>query len=1062
MKQLKVYKASAGSGKTYTIALEYIKELLLNDSRNYHRHILAVTFTNDATGEMKNRILAELFGLAFETNDSAGFRDSLQEILRKTGKPMDASQIREKAYIALNNILHDYSRLSITTIDSFFQKILRNLARELGKGSKFNIEMNTAKIRSEAIVSMIEKAHLDKKLIGWLTTYVKTKLENGGNWRIKNEIIKFSACIFDEFFQEHEFRLRKQLDEQPDIFTTLNKEQYKQLKAYKTFFQNTYRQVSDILDKNNLQADDFIRGSIIKFWQKLSDDPQANVTIKIENYLNSAENWVTKSHKRRTEIIALVNDQLIGILADTVDKLSRYHTTRLISGNIHQLGLIWYIVNEIDAINRENNRFMLSDTASLLHKMIDDSDTPFIYEKIGAEIQHVMIDEFQDTSRLQWKNFHTLLSEILDNNNFSMIVGDEKQAIYRWRNGDWRILNTIDRLLNDKAEVKALKFNYRSEKKVIEFNNQLFSEAGSILQTKFKEELTELSDSPFECIYTSKQVSQETKKKNDAGFASVDFIEAPKDTSYKERVFVCLLEKIGELKNVGIAAQDICILTRTNTEIKGIADFLSSKKEDFPELDRENYLRIISNEAFELQSSLAVKIIMEALKVVSDPENSVFKARLDYYLYQAGTRFSGEMDLQNRQLTSMPLFELITYFYNVFNLKELDGQSAYLFFFYDAIYQFMDNHSPDVLSFIAYWEEDLKMKTIPGGEGMAGIRAMTIHKSKGLQFHTVLIPYCTWELNPKFNPVVWCERKSGIYDLELLPVNYTSSMGETVFSKEYQYETSLSWLDNLNLLYVAFTRAEQNLIIFGKNKQNLKNIADVKTVSDLLQWSIVGLSGKWDPETLHFENGTLTAKKKTETQPNDNLLKQLPQNCDIVFRAEEFAKDKSIFKQSNKSREFIKGETSSGKEKYVAYGSVMHELFSRIQSFEDIESAVHDMICEGLILPEKENQFVEKTKNSIREAEVEHWFDGSCRSYSEQSIIVRKGNDITTRRPDRILFSDDSTLVIDYKFGKPHSSHQKQMKEYLELLKEMGYSNLKAYLWYVEKGEILNVAQDAI
>jgi len=1069
MSQLRLYKASAGSGKTYTLALEYIKELLLGGSDTYRR-ILAVTFTKDATGEMKERILSDLYGLAFATPDSANFLGSVQKTLKEAGRPMDEALIRKKAGEMLNAIIHDYSRLYITTIDSFFQKILRNLARELGRGSKFNLEMNSAKVRMDAVSRMIENAHQNPQLLQWLTTYVENKLEQDGNWRFKDDVYRFSACIYDEFFQEHEAVLRKQLNENPSIFSDIKNHHFALLQKYKSFFKDTYRQAMDLLNANQLDTSDFIRkGIVFDFWKNLAENQQGDVGKTIENLRTDAENWSTKTHKRRNDMIALAETRLMDLLAETVSVLQKQDTSQLILGNIHQLGLIWYITEEISAINAENNSFMLSDTALFLHRMIDASDSPFIYEKIGAEIRHVMIDEFQDTSRLQWSNFKVLLSDILANNRFSMIVGDVKQSIYRWRNGDWRILNQIGKELATREQ--PLDFNYRSEKQVVTFNNDFFSEAGNLLNDKYKEELFDSIESPFSLVYSKENVSQKTPDKTDNGYVSVDFLQDGETESYKEAVLSTLLEKIQFLQTADIRAGDICILVRNNNQIQWIADYFSSKKEDYPELAAGNYLNIVSNEAFQLNSSLSVRIIIEALKTIAYPDDLVYKANLEYLLKNichpaldarppeewgiAGLRFASPA-----MTTTLPLLELISYLYRFYGLERLEGQSAYLFFFFDAVTDYLKDHSTDVHSFLSFWEEELSQKTISAGEGIEGVRAMTIHKAKGLQFHTVLIPYCNWELNPKKNPIVWCGRKEGYYDLELLPVNYSDKMKNTVFSEEYRQETAFSWLDNLNLLYVAFTRAEQNLIIFGKNKKQLSSLENVKNVSDLLQWIVPDkmpviprlTRDPSDIPAFHYETGVISNIRKAKEETT-NPLKQTPPPLFVDFVSGEFLKGKSVFKQSNQSREFIHSDSPS-KEKYVTHGNIMHALFAAINTPDDIDKAVDRFVSNGLILPAEKDDYKDKIHSYLQNPQVNDWFSGKYTVYPEFSIIINENGTITTKRPDRVLLSDDTTLVIDYKFGEPHHSHETQMQEYLTLLHTMNYPNIEGYIWYVEKGEV--------
>ncbi|MDR0612087.1 MAG: UvrD-helicase domain-containing protein [Dysgonamonadaceae bacterium] len=1042
MSQLKIYKASAGSGKTYTLAKEYIKELMLRDSDENYRHILAVTFTKEATGEMKDRILAELYGLAFNTSDSQEFLDSVQTALHEAGKHADESFIREKARRVLDAILHDYSHLYITTIDSFFQKILRNLARELGKGSRFNLEMNTAQVRLDAVNQMIENAHQNPQLLQWLTTYVENKLEQDDNWHFKDEVYRFSASIYDEFFQEHEQLLHKQLDNNPAIFSRLKIHHQKLLRDYKTFFQTTWNKVSGLLINNGLEPADFIRkGSIFDFWKNLAENQKGEVNKTVSNLLENAENWSAKSSKRRDEIIALAGNELCGILQETVDIWQKQNTSRLILGNIHQLGLVWHITNEINGMNLENNRFMLSDTALFLNRMIDRSDSPFIYEKIGAEIRHVMIDEFQDTSRLQWGNFKVLLSDILSNNYFSMIVGDVKQSIYRWRNGDWRILNRVGDELSVHPE--ALDYNFRSEKRIVTFNNDFFAKAGEVLDRKFGEELRELSDSPFASVYKKEEIFQKSNKTADSGYVSIDFLHDGEEEKYKDAVLSRLLKKLESLREVKIPASDICILVRNNSQIKVIAEYFSSVKPDFPELAAGNYLNIVSSEAFQLDNSLAVNIIMQALKAVACPDNPVFPAQFEYLNVPFRAHCGGEPQ------STMPLPELISYFYRLYDLQKIEGQSAYLFSFFDAISQYLKNNSMDIHSFISFWDKELSKKTIPAGEGIDGVRAMSIHKSKGLQFHTVLLPYCTWELNPKKNPIVWCGPKEGYYDIELLPVNYSEKMEGTVFSKEYQTETSFSWMDNLNLLYVAFTRAERNLVIFGKYKKNLAGLEQVKNVSDLLQWTVPDLDGTWNNETLHFDFGIWEQNVDSTAGKTDNLLKQKAPSQYVDFVSEAFPEGKSIFKQSNKSRDFVDPDISPRRQ-YIERGNIMHALFAGVRTVDDVEKAADKLISEGIIRPCEKADYVDKIESAIRKSGVEDWFSDKYKVYSEFSILVEENGEITTKRPDRVLLSETETLVIDYKFGEPHAAHRKQMRQYVGLLESMGYPRVRGHIWYVE------------
>jgi ATP-dependent exoDNAse (exonuclease V) beta subunit len=1051
MSKLKVYKASAGSGKTYTLALEYIKELILRDIPDNYRHILAVTFTKDATGEMKDRILAELYGLAFNTQDSQGFLASLHVLLREAGKELEEKEIRERSKRALLRILHDYSRLNITTIDSFFQRVLRNLARELGKGSRFNLEMNTNRILSDAVHATIEKAGENGQILNWLTTYIENKLDESKNWQIEEEIFDFSHCIYDEYFQEHEYLLRKQLHKNPGIFAELNKQQHIIQNECKAFFKKTFAEINALLDENHLEMSDFgnSKYAIALFAKTAQGDYKPTVGATVEKCCASPEAWGGAKSKRKSEIVALAGSHFIPLLQQTLETLSVMNTSQMIARNLHQLGLIRDITEEISEQNAANNRFMLSDTALFLHRMIDRSDAPFIYEKLGAEIKHVMIDEFQDTSRLQWNNFKVFLADIQASNRFSLIVGDVKQSIYRWRNGDWRILGNIGKELNVKE--LNLDYNYRSEKEIIEFNNHFFPLAARSLHSLYETYWGDTSGSPFLSTYSPENVIQQTKKTVAKGLVSIDFIpEKADDKAYDDRVKETVLEKLQSLCQAGIPAREICILTRYNRDVVRLANYLSSLKAEHPTLTERHYLDLVSNEAFQLDSSPAVKILIEALRCIADPDNPVVRAQLKH-LTTGNAVYPDNFVSFAARLRAMPLLELITYLYNFFDLARIPGQTAYLFTFYDAVSAYLNERYADIPLFLAFWNDELHKKTIGGGAGVEGIRAMSIHKSKGLQFHTVIIPYCDWKIQPRSSVTVWCGPKEGFYDLELLPVSYNKGMAGTIFAEEFKDETSQTWMDNLNLLYVAFTRAEHNLLIIASENDRLDDTAKINTVSDLLQINRNGLPGNWNGEKQVFEAGVLDVCD-TADKRNDNLLKETPEPFPVSFVAGVFKPDELIFKQSNQSREFV--TPSPPLSRYIDYGNLMHKLFEQINTWEDTGKAIENLISEGLIQPGEASAIRDKIRLSIVESQVEDWFSGKYKNYSEATVLMEEDGELKQKRPDRVLVGDDSVRVIDFKFGGTHSIHKKQVREYMQLLEKMGYSRVEGYLWYVETRKV--------
>jgi ATP-dependent exoDNAse (exonuclease V) beta subunit len=348
----------------------------------------------------------------------------------------------------------------------------------------------------------------------------------------------------------------------------------------------------------------------------------------------------------------------------------------------------------------------------------------------------------------------------------------------------------------------------------------------------------------------------------------------------------------------------------------------------------------------------------------------------------------------------------------------------------------------------------LHKKTVSGGAGIDGIRAMSIHKSKGLQFHTVIVPYCDWDIHPRSGTTVWCGTKEGFYDLELFPVSYSKGMGDTIFAAEYKEETVQTWMDNLNILYVAFTRAERNLLILAQENEKLDSVLKITTVSDLLQISAGHLFDLPTDDGRAFEKGVLSAAAPAAEKTSDNLLKQAPKPYAITFVSETFKQGESIFKQSNQSREFVDPKARS-KENYVAYGNIMHKLFEQIDTMDDIDRAIDNHISAGLMHPDESRIYREKVRSAIIESGVEDWFSGKYRNYPEATILTEENGELKQKRPDRVLVSGEAAIVIDFKFGESHQAHHKQVRQYMDLLENMAYPSVEGYLWYVEERKVL-------
>ncbi|MGL4853091.1 MAG: UvrD-helicase domain-containing protein [Phocaeicola sp.] len=1095
--ELVVYKASAGAGKTFTLAVEYIK-LLIENPRAY-RNVLAVTFTNKATSEMKERILSQLYGIWTGDKASAPY---LQKVVEQLGKSEE--EIQKAAGEALRFMIHDYSRFRIETIDSFFQSVMRNLARELELGANLTIELNNSEVLSDAVDSMIEKLDRNSPLLYWLLEYIDERIADDKRWNVSNEIKSFGRSIFDEGYIERGAGLREKLQDKNCIKNyrrTLQAIQQEALEQMKGFSE----QFVGVLEGYGLAPEDLKNGSrgIASYFNKLQQgelgDKIRNATV--EKCLASAEEWSTKTSPNRPTILNLAEQQFIPLLNESEQLRSvnnlLINSCQLSLRHINNVRLLSHIDQEVRSLNEEQGRFLLSDTNALLHQLVKDDDSSFVFEKIGANIRHVMIDEFQDTSRMQWDNFRLLLLEGLSQGANSLIVGDVKQSIYRWRNGDWGILNGLKSHIDAfPIRVETLKTNRRSAANVILFNNSVFTKVCELLNERYRAELNS------DCIDLQEaysDVCQETDKDPGQGYVKATFLAESKKDNYTELTLAALAEEVVQLVQTGVVLSDMAILVRKNKNIPLIADYF----------DKNTPYKIVSDEAFRLDASLAICMLMDGLRYLTQPTNQVAKAQLaaayqneilkkeieinQLLLTDINSYLPTAFLEQQEELCLMPLYEVLERMFHLFEMARIEQQDAYLCAFFDAVLEYQQRHSSELTAFIKAWEEKLCAKTIPSGE-VEGIRILSIHKSKGLEYHTVLLPFCDWKMENETNShMIWCAPQQPPFsDLDIVPVNYSGTMQQSIYQADYLNERLQLWVDSLNMLYVAFTRARKNLILWGRKEKASG------TVSEILQQALnlISLPEESVPTTpiselfppFHIIKRGETATEATDPSLPKNKKEEVEAE-DILYEAgvcypSEAKKEQQAhtnkllieptalplhvesieaqveFKQSNQSTKFVKGQEEKAEDSYIQQGELLHHLFEGIRTERDIPNAIERLTLEGLISSSKQRKEIEELiKKVFQSAQVRDWYSGRWELYNECAILYKENGKLQTRRPDRVMMKENEVVVVDLKFGKKRKNYNKQVAEYMTLLEQMGYTQVRGYLWYLFKNEVEEITR---
>lgn len=1066
---LTIYRASAGAGKTHRLTGEYL--LLLFSQPGAYRRILAVTFTNKATDEMKGRIVEELFHLA-----SGQPSDYVQLLV--SSYQLTEDKVRRQARKILIAILHDYSAFNISTIDRFFQQTMRAFTREIGLQGGYGIEMDQERVLTEAIDRLLSDLDQpeNKELLGWLLRFAEVKVEDGGEWNLRRDITALGREVFKESYKVFSEEVARDISDKQAL------EAYKDtlygiIRAVEKEIQEIGKKGLAVMEQFGLTPADFKGGKTSQMFHfcRWATGEIKEPTMTFCSFADNLEACFTQKMNASQKAIigtAFENglNECIKKAIARFEQMTDYNTAREIIRYYYTLGILTDISSEIAAYREEKNVMLIADTTELLNRVIAGSNAPFIYEKTGTQIDHFMIDEFQDTSGMQWENFRPLIEESLAHNRANLVVGDVKQSIYRFRNSDWKLLD--EQVARDfpaeEIREETLKDNWRSCRHIVEFNNALFTAAPYLLQSAYNDDLSQSSlDADAQAAFSTRimaayqrsyqRVPKPFQEKD--GHVRVEFVAAEEESDWKDKALKRLPSVLQQLQTNGYALKDIAILVRTNNEGAQVANYLLQYKEEHPD-DGFSY-DLISDEALYVNSSAAVRFLIAILHHLKSPDNPTW-AQMLLFSYRILTSdwqradFTLEEKTEMNRLSTLPLYEMVEGLYRLFDSYIHEKEQVFVLAFLDLIAEYVQKENTDLGRFLTWWEDSGIRKTIATPDGQNAIRILTVHKSKGLGFRAVILPFADWEIDHKpMKPVVlWCHPEKAPFNrLHLVPVRYSSSLGATIFARDYFQERLHAYIDNLNTLYVAFTRSKEELIIFSPRPKKVKDdgsLEKISSISDLL-WSsllqaipdtsegepLIPLASSFDWENNLFEQGHWW---KPEQKTTNTLIQEFP-----LGKLQSISSDNRLHLR-------LRGRNYFFDDSQRKQGSLMHEVLSIVRVPEDIPQAVHQYQEQGVISQEEEIQLTQQLQDCLQQPEVQRWYNGQAKILNEVDILFGKGE---TKRPDRVMIYADEVVILDYKFGgKIIRSHQTQMRNYIRLIRQMGYKNVSAYLWYVTLSRI--------
>lgn len=1039
-----IYDASAGSGKTYALVKEYLKIILTAHKNDAYRNILAITFTNKAVHEMKSRIVGSLSEFA-KDEPSQKAADLMQDLSTDTG--LSIIEIKTKSQQIIKHIIHNYAAFDISTIDKFTHKVIRAFAHDLNLPMTFEVTLDTENLLIEAVDAIIAQAGEDETLTKLLIDFTMEKTDDDKSWDISREILDTGRLVLNE---NHRSEITHFHDKSISDFVEIKKKLVESCKVLEKDNAEFAQAALTLIENNGIDLKSFSRGTFPNHLISIRD---GKFNPKNKTFHEFDDIAINKTAKDRAIIENLI-PELIQILATIYKNFEKRDFYKAFLKNITPLSLLNTVSNELAKIQEEQNVLSITEFNAIIHREIQNQPAPFIYERLGERYRHFFIDEFQDTSEMQWQNLIPLIDNALSGqDDFGekgtlMIVGDPKQSIYRWRGGKAEQFIELSKdnnpFNNPDKRLEHLDKNYRSYSHVIDFNNEFF---------KLVSEQFEHPD--YKDLYENHS-HQKTNSKT-GGYVNISFIpkvetaEDDEEALDKTELFVlATLNTIQKVLREGFEYKDIVILTRKRGQGVAIANYLT-----------EQNIPLLSSETLMIQNATEVRLIIHLLKYLKNNADLEAKAYFLHYIAEhvqdklpvhdfiaQGMDHKNEVDFENwlmsfdislsfQNIRKKSLYEAVEIVISKFLSPELaKGGGAYVQYFLDIVLERDVRNQAGIADFLNFWNKNAEKFSIPSPEGNNAVRIMTIHKSKGLEFPVVIMPFAEEDYSRKPKDKLWLEATE--MDFGLPKVLIDNSAAVEGFGEEakmiYDQKKQEELLDNINVLYVALTRAEEQLYVISN--MNLTSKGEVKT-NNMSTFFINYLENKdgFDPEKFEYEFGSplklSSASKHVDTSKKIEVVAETlnPKNIKIA------------------QREALMWGTHQ--QESIEYGNVVHEILSFVKTKEDVTLAVEKAIENGLINFSQKELVRQTILDIINHPELEIYFEPGNIVLNEQTIIQKEGNTI---KPDRMVINQlKEVYLLDYKTGAHNAKYQKQLENYQYAIELMGYKVVKKALIYIGK-----------